>query len=179
MFIEDCYKLGFIYKAYGIKGELIIRTNLELSQDIIKEWESIFIEINGILVPFFIEEINKKSDIELQIKLEDIDDEIEAKVYLGQEVYLDKSVLNVEQSNNFSWLNFQIKNSEGVFIGEIIEIMEFPGQDMLKISTRTADEIIIPAIEDWIIEVKTEENIIVMDLPSGLINLNLTEENIF
>lgn len=181
MFIEDCNKLGFIYKAYGIKGELIVRTDLELSENTIKEWESIFIEINGILVPFFIENISTRSDIELQVKFEDIDDEIKAKTFIGNSIYLEKNQYQeeIEERVFFKWLSFQIVDEQGAFIGEIKDVIEYPSQNMLIINTKNADELIIPAIEDWIISVDSDKKEIKMNLPEGLIDLNLSTESIF
>ena len=99
MFIEDCNKLGFVYKAYGIKGELIIRTDSKLSENIIDKWESIFIKINGILVPFFIKKVYLRPGTELQILLEDIEDEIQAKPYIGTEVFIDKKHFTLEKES--------------------------------------------------------------------------------
>ncbi len=181
MFIEDCYKLGFVYKAYGIKGELIIRIDLQLSENIINKWESIFIEINGLLVPFFIEKIYQRSDIELQIKLEDIEDEIQAKIYTGDSIFIDKNLYEFPDEENifFEWLAFIVSNKEGLIIGKISELLEFPGQNMLKICNPDSEDIIIPAIEDWIVSVDTEKKTICMDLPDGLIDLNQSTESLF
>ncbi len=181
MFVEDCYKLGYIHKAYGIKGELIVRTELRLSENIIKKWESIFIEINGILVPFFIEQINKKLDVELLIKLEDIKDEIQVKVHVGRNIFIDKEVYQEEENNNvsFEWIGYNLVDKGNLYIGNVIALIKYPGQDMLEINTKQFDKIMIPAIEDWVISIDTEAKEIVIDLPNGLINLNQTESNIF
>ena len=179
MFVEDCNKLGFLYKAYGIKGELIVRTDLNLSENTINKWESIFIEINGILVPFFIEQISLKTDIELQLKFEDIDDEIQAKTYIGNSIFVEKENLQIEQKDEtFSqWVSFQIVDEQGVFVGQIVKLIEYPSQSMLMINTKEQDEILIPAIEDWIISVDSDKKEITMNLPTGLIDLNLSTES--
>jgi len=181
VFVEGCNKLGFLYKAYGIKGELIVRTDLNLSENTINKWESIFIEINGILVPFFIEQISRRTDIELQIKLEDIDDEIQAKTYIGNSIFIEKDNLQIEvEDEAFSqWVSFQIVDEQGIFIGQIVKLIEYPSQSMLLINTKEQDEILIPAIEEWIISVDSDKKEIVMNLPTGLIDLNLSTENLF
>lgn len=174
MFVEDCYKLGYIHKAYGIKGELVIRVHLELSEDIIKTWESIFIEVNGILVPFFVVQIDKKSDIDLQIKLEDIDDEKQAKIYQGATVFIDKKDYQEAEEKEafFEWIGYKVRDVEGLLIGTFTDLLEYPAQNMLKIITDENEEIIIPAIEDWIVSEDTENKEVVINLPDGLIDLN-------
>ena len=181
MFAEDSYKLGYLHKTYGIKGELIIRTNLEFSDQTIIKWESVFIEIDGILVPFFIEQIKRKSDIELSIKLEDIDDEIKAKDYLCLDLYIDKK--NIPKQNNetpfFDWLGSRLIDKTNGEVGTITEILNYPGQDMLKIETTENQEIIIPAIKDWLVSIDKESKRIIVDLPEGLLDLNQIENQLF
>ena len=53
MLKKDCFNLGYVAKAYSYKGEVI----LILDSDNPKHYhkmESVFVEINNTLVPFFI-----------------------------------------------------------------------------------------------------------------------------
>ena len=50
---ENCQKIGTIIKAHGVKGELIVQFDVEIFETL-RETESIFIEIDGYLVPFFL-----------------------------------------------------------------------------------------------------------------------------
>lgn len=178
MFVEDSYKLGELYKAYGIKGELIIRTDLKLSENTISKWESIFIKINGILVPFFIDNIFLKSEKEIQVKLEDIQDEIQAKKYLGYEIFIDQETSFVEEEHSifFTYINYKISNDQSEILGQIVDLLEYPGQIMLVVNNNEGEEVIVPAIEDWIVSVDSEQKIICMNLPDGLLELNLKDD---
>jgi len=181
VFVEDCYKLGYLHKTHGIKGGLVIRTDFEFSDNLIEEWESIFIEIDGILVPFFIDQIKGKSEQEIFIIFEDIDDESQAKIYTGRSVYIDKKDDPTQPQDDefFDWLTYSLIDKEEGLVGEIIELLEYPGQNMLKVRTEEAQEIILPAIEDWIVSIDTETKEILVDLPIGLIDLNKTEDLLF
>jgi len=53
---EDCYFLGKITRKHGLSGNLILKLDTD-QPEIYKKLESIFVEINGLLVPFFIEKI--------------------------------------------------------------------------------------------------------------------------
>lgn len=177
MFVEECNKLGFVFKVYGIKGELIIRSDVELSENIIEKWESIFVKINGILVPFFIEDIFRKSDKEIQLRLEDITDETQAKPFLKKEVYIEETLLQVDKNESFfsKYIGYTISNDEDVVLGEIVELLEYPGQDLLKVDTLESDSILIPAIADWIISCNDNTKELSLDLPEGLIDINRSE----
>ena len=48
---DDCILLGTLSKTHGVSGELVAITRIK--GYVLKEkWESVFLEINGILVPF-------------------------------------------------------------------------------------------------------------------------------
>ena len=68
---EDCYKIGKITKAHGLKGEV----NFMFTDDIWDRTESPYIicEVNGILVPFYMEEYRFRSDSTALVKFEHLD----------------------------------------------------------------------------------------------------------
>ena len=53
---EDCYLLGKITRKHGLSGNIILKLDTD-QPEFYKNLESIFVEINGLLVPFFIEKI--------------------------------------------------------------------------------------------------------------------------
>lgn len=169
---KDCYQLGFIFKAHGVKGALSCITNFQLSEELIKTWESIFLEIEGILVPFFIEQINIKSNDNLILKLEDIDNETATKEYIKLPVFIAKEKIEnankeMEISTLIGYTMFNPKQEE---IGEIIDIIEYPSQWMFCVDYNNK-EILIPAQEEFILELDEENNKIIISLPEGLLDL--------
>jgi 16S rRNA processing protein RimM len=67
----SCF-IGTISKAHGVAGELIIRFEAYDAEKYSKT-ESIFIETDGQLVPFFVEKYLVKDDQLAIVKLEDIE----------------------------------------------------------------------------------------------------------
>ena len=53
---EQCFTLGSVSKVQGIKGKLIFRLEVDFPEDY-AELESVYIESNRKLIPFFIEDI--------------------------------------------------------------------------------------------------------------------------
>src|SRR6056297_1380694 len=72
MELKTSDQLGKVLKSHGKNGEVIINSDLELPENFTKV-ESIFLEIEGGLVPFFVEHIWLKSSQTAILKLEDID----------------------------------------------------------------------------------------------------------
>lgn len=176
MFVEDAYSLGYINKAHGINGELVIRTDLNFSDKTISNWESVFFKVEGILVPFFVERINRRNDSGLLVKFEDIDDEIQAKRFVGTSVFLDKKHQAEVEEGLVKLVNYQAFNSQNNILGQIVEIVEYPSQSMFILNTTDGEEIEIPAIEEWIVSVNETEETIILNLPDGLIEINQKDE---
>ena len=66
---EDHYLLGSLLKSTGVKGEIILKFNNDLSEEILK-LESILVEVDGKLVPFFIDKIQIKSTQTVIVQIE-------------------------------------------------------------------------------------------------------------
>ena len=57
MKIEDCFQLGYVIKSHGLHGELSIFLDTDFPENYI-EMESVYVEFQQKLVPFFVETIN-------------------------------------------------------------------------------------------------------------------------
>ena len=88
---EDCYWLGTIIKTHGIKGELVLKLNNLLAEDLI-EMESVFLEVEGLLVPFFIEDIYAVTSQTCIVQFEWLDTENKSTEFTGCRVYTDKKI---------------------------------------------------------------------------------------
>ena len=101
---NKCFLLGYISKSSGIKGELI--ANLDVDEPLhYKKMESVFLEINGELVPFFICKITiRPANSTALIQLEDVIDNEQAKKLIGSEIYLPLDFLPKLSGKKFYWL---------------------------------------------------------------------------
>ena len=77
---SDCVKVGFVQKPHGIHGELVIRFE-EQYYETLEECPTLFLEIDNLLVPFFISEegLRFKSGEAVITNLEWIDSDKKAK----------------------------------------------------------------------------------------------------
>ena len=77
---REVIKIGKVTKTHGVSGEL----SCTFINDIFGEDDAPYLvaDIDGIFVPFFIEEYRFKSDVTALIKFEDIDDTDSAKLLL-------------------------------------------------------------------------------------------------
>ncbi len=170
---DDHYLLGSLLKTTGVKGEIILKFDNELSEEILK-LESILVEVDGKLVPFFIEKIKIKSTQTAVIQIEGLTSEEKSKEFIGSSFYIDKEKgkLLIDDYNEYIELKgYKIKDQNNKFIGILSQIIEIAQNPLISVDTETG-EVLIPANEDFIIKIDDENQVIFMEIPKGLLDIN-------
>lgn len=169
---KDCFYLGKITKKFSFKGEVLIYLDTD-EPELYDEMESVFVDFNNQLVPFFIERSAPHKNDFLRVKFEDVDDEPAADELLGKEVYLPLSMLPRLEGNKFYFhevIGFDIIDSKTGFIGKIQGVNDSTAQPLFEV--RKGDkECLIPIIDQFLIEVDRSQRRIVMNLPEGFTDL--------
>lgn len=171
MFREKCCEFGLVLKTHGVKGELIVKTVFHLSRKL-KIPGSIFFEIEGLLVPFFIEEYVIQNEDIIQLKLFDINNKTDALRFLNCKVFIGEFVFSLKkQADPSAITGFDIYNQDDECIGKITGIMDIPGNFLLTVSYKDR-EILVPFNEYVLIDIDKKRKKIKVNIPQGLIELN-------
>lgn len=167
---ENVARIGRLLKPHGIKGEITLLFDKEPYGDI--ETDFYFVEIDGIFVPFFVEEMRFASDISARVKFEDIDDESAASRYANLPVYIPRETLEtVSEASVPDWdffVGYAVTDETLGHVG-VIEAVDSATLNVLFIVKDGNSEYFIPATEDFITEINESEKIVRMQLPEGLI----------
>lgn len=167
----DTYPIGRITKTHGLKGEVVFNFDDDIFDRV--ECPYLICEVDGILVPFFIEEYRFKTDASALVKFEDIDSADKAQQLIGSEVYFENKFIEEGDAEEVSlnyFIGFIIKDTDGQTIGTIRGIDDQTENWLFQVETPSGD-ILIPAHEDLITDINHQEKNIEMDLPEGLLNL--------
>lgn len=170
---EDHYLLGSLLKTTGIKGEIILKFNNDLSEEILK-LESIFVEVDGKLVPFFIEQIKIKSSQTVIVKIDDLDSDLKSSEFVGYNFYISKTQkeeFDLDVDEYIEVEGYKVKDQKDNLIGTVIEFIDISKNPLLNIKTSNG-EVLIPAKEELIIEIDDELQIIYINIPDGLIDVS-------
>jgi 16S rRNA processing protein RimM len=177
--IEDCYLAGTFTKTHGVKGELVAKKNSELLEK--NKLESVLVDIDGGLVPFFIPKkgITSRNHSSVRIVLEDMNTEAKAQRFIGCDIYIPmRNVPDfVEEIEDFDpklLIGFLYIDEERGELGEIEDIQDYSGNIVLVIELND-QEILIPFAENNFIEIDEENKTITMETPDGLIDMYLEE----
>ena len=170
---EDAYYLGKIVKKYGLKGELLAKIDTD-EPEIYEGMESIFLDIKGKLVPFFLNGSTLHKATTLRLNFEDVDNIEEAEALIGKSIYLPLDSLPELTGNKFYFheiIGFDaIDNKLGV-IGKIQAVNDHAPQAYFIIIDDKNNEILIPVSDRFIDKVDRKNKSITFDTPEGLIDI--------
>lgn len=176
MNVDACFRLGHIVKKHGLKGEVSILLDVDFPEDY-EELESVFVEINKQLVPFFMEylQINGNKGI---VKFEDLNSLEEVTNLLGSDLYLPLESLPELDKGQFYYheiINYTLVDKTAGKIGPITQVYEFPNQDLLGVDFE-GKEMLVPVNDETIIGANHEQKTVDAILPDGLLDVYKEDE---
>jgi 16S rRNA processing protein RimM len=164
---EDVYKIGKLGKTHGIKGEI----SMQVDDDVFDRAEAdyLVLELDGILVPFFMEEYRFKTDETALIKFEGIDTQERARELTGTEVFFPRELAESDDSDELSYAQLVgytvIDHATGREVGKIDSI----DNQTINIMFELTDGTLIPASEELIEDIDTDRQTITLHIVEGLI----------
>ncbi len=171
---EDCFYLGKIAKKFSFKGEVLIYLDTD-EPELYENLESVFVECDKNLIPFFIENSNLHKNDFLRVRFEDVTTESAADEIMGNSVYLPLKMLPKLTGNKFYFhevIGFEIEDTKTGYVGEIVSINDTTAQPLFEV-IKNETQILIPMIDHFLIKVDRENKKIIMNLPEGLIDMYL------
>jgi 16S rRNA processing protein RimM len=167
---NDLVPIGQFIKPHGIKGEIIFSyTNDSFTTS---ECPFLICEMDGIYVPFRIVNFRLISNSTAFIQLKNIDSEQTARIFSKKEVFFPENHTkeNIE-NDSFTWdyfIGFTLIDEQLGKIGRIVDV-DTTTINTLFIIEKGGDEILIPAVEEFVIRIDENMKEIFVFLPEGLV----------
>lgn len=164
----DTYKIGTLTRTHGIGGEL----SMNFTDDVWDRADAdyVFLEVDGIQVPFFLEGWRFRSDSVALLKFQDIDSAESALEYVGADVYFPHDLTpEPSEDDEYTWRHFtgwKVVDDIAGEIGEIEHVEDSTANTIFFVGDKP-----IPATEDFIERIDAKERTIYMNLPEGLLDL--------
>lgn len=171
---KDCFYLGKITKKFSFKGEVLAYLDTDDPYDY-ENLESVFVEKNKNLIPFFIEQSSIHKNSFLRIKFEEIHNEDDADELINAELFLPLSFLPKLDGKKFYFhevINFDVIDKTKGYIGKIVSINDSSAQALFEILFNYK-EILVPMIDEFIEKIDRENKTIYLNTPEGLIDIYL------
>jgi 16S rRNA processing protein RimM len=166
---EDVYPIGRLTRTHGLKGEI----NFQFTDDVWDRVEADYLicDVDGILVPFFMEEYRFKSDSVALVKFEGVDTQERARELTGVEVYFPRELAEQDENAELSYSALVgytlIDDNSGKPVGTIAYVDE----QTINIMFELEDGRLIPASEELIVNVDQQARTITLDIPEGILDL--------
>lgn len=168
-------EIGFIHRTHGVNGEFQVSWNNDFyfeQQDL----ESVFLLIEGIPVPFFVESVRSKGEDKAIVKFDEINSIEAAEEFVGLKLLLPENEVEVDDELTLDKLvGYTVTSEADGVIGTITAVEEYSTNTVFELLHTSGKSIMIPAADDFIVEVDEETRTITMEVPEGLIDVYLEE----
>jgi 16S rRNA processing protein RimM len=170
-------QIGSFIKTHGFQGDLVLSINEEISSDLLDksliEKEAVFVEIDGIPVPFFIAEdgIRELNPITLLIKFDDVDEK-KAKQICTNKVFINTYYLNDIEGNKeldpSALKGFLVTDEQLGEIGLVKDFIDLKENPLLSVDYKGKD-VLLPILADFILSINDKTKVIETNLPDGFL----------
>ena len=170
---NELLEVAYVVKPHGLNGFLSIKVVDEFSKSHFIKDMPVFLVTEGIPVPFFIEAIKQVgSTIALKFLL--IDDSEKALRFKSCSIYMTptKKLKEEREESSFDLLGYKVYDSKHGYIGIVSGLNQIPGNPVFE-TQLDEKTIIIPYIDEFIVNINNQEKILEVSTPDGLIDLYL------
>jgi 16S rRNA processing protein RimM len=170
MKIEDCFKVAYILKPHGLKGEVTISLDADFPADQIIE--TIFVEENNRLVPYFIEKLSIRGN-KAFVKFDDVDTHESASKVSRKALYLPKSFRPKSTRGEFyddEVIGFEVIDAGHGSLGQVQEVIT-AGANKLLLVLKEKKEVLIPVNSPFIKSINKTKKTISVELPDGFLDI--------
>lgn len=167
---EEVFKIGIINKPHGVKGEVSFTFTDDIF-DRVKDCDYLVLLLDGILVPFFIEEYRFRSDNVALVKFEGIDSTEKARTLTNVEVYYPVKFMD-DQEEISSWnyfIGFRVEDIHHGCLGTVVDVDDAT-MNVLFVIENGDEEVLLPAHEEFILDIDRKKKILKVDIPDGLLD---------
>jgi 16S rRNA processing protein RimM len=167
------FKIGTILKTKGLKGEMVFYVDFEDTEKI--KLNSVFIDVAGKLVPYFVSSIKFLQKSQAYLQLEDIDTVEKASVLVKKDVYVSNKQKPKKKKEEFTLKDLKgflaVDETHGE-LGEVTDVMKYPQQLIAAVQFK-GKEVLFPLNVEIIKGIDVEGEEFYIDLPEGLLDIYL------
>ncbi len=165
--------VGSTGKTHGIRGELVAHFTINPLGFFEKGDRFLFVEIDGLPVPFFLKNIRETNNGSFLVSFNDIDTLDKASFYVHSPLYAPIEYLE-HRDIRFTWkhfIGFELLDQESCSIGFVIDVNDTTDNVLFEVENKTGKVILIPVNESLIKYIEAEKQVISVTIPNGLLSL--------
>jgi 16S rRNA processing protein RimM len=165
--------LGEILRPHGIRGELRVRILTDYPERI-NNLEQVYVGKSPnttTATAYFVQHMRMHQDYGL-LKLKSIDDRDAADKLRQLFVMIDlDNAIPLDEGEHylFELVGLKIQTEDGEYFGELTEVLETGANDVYIIASPKYGEVLLPVIEDVVLNTDVDAGVITVKIPDGLL----------
>jgi len=169
MGMDDLLEIGEVVRPHGLKGRIKAKSYL-VSKETVRLLDEVFVKKpKEPAVPYRIKNLQSEGRI-LLLELEGIEDVDLAARIVGSQILISRDKLGKLSEGEYYWhdlLGLRVLTEEGQQLGRITSIIPGRGHDVY-VCAGNEREVLLPAIENVILQIDIGMGIMVVRLLEGL-----------
>ena len=166
--LSELMPVGKIGKTHGVKGEV----NCEFTQDVeMDDCDYFVLDMEGILVPFFIESYRFRNSTTALVHFDKLDDEPSVRELFGKVIYVKREFVMTNEEEGelsaYSFIGYTLVDEAGNALGTITGVNDDTDNVMFEM-----DDLLIPVAAVALLGIDEKKRLAVVDIPEGLLDLN-------
>ena len=169
--MEDYIRVGVAVSTHGLKGEIKVFPTTDDAQR--------FLDLNDV----YVGESHEKLRVEgarffknmVIVKFSGIDRIEDVERLKGSDIFVSREdAVPLEEGEYYyaDLIGMKVYLFDGAYFGTLKDILETGANDVYVINSEHHGEVLVPAIKDCIKEINIEEDIMIIDLLPGLLDLS-------
>jgi len=159
-------QIAQVLKSNGVEGELLVSFRDIDPEDIILE-EPVFIEFDGLPVPFYFESFTRRGTNRALVRLTGIRSLQDAEEVAGRALLVEDDLYEDEEEDLIGWT---LCDENGTKVGIVADYEDIPGNTCLWVDTEKG-QVLIPLHEELILSLDETTETLSMRLPDGILDL--------
>jgi len=157
-------QIGKVLKSNGTDGELLI-SFLDVSPEDIDLQEPVFIEFDGLPVPFYFDSFTRRGTQRALVRLTGVRSLKDADELAGAAVYADY----FEEEDGEDLNGWTVLDQDGKPVGTVSDYEDIPGNTCLWVRRPDGTEVLLPCHEDLVIGLEPDSTTLRLHIPDGLL----------
>ena len=159
-------RIGQVLKSNGRDGELLVSFSGIAPEDIDLE-EPVFIEFDGLPVPFYFEAFSQRGNSRALVRLTGVHSLTDADELAGAVLYAEDDLYEDEEEDLTGWT---VLDADGTKVGTVSAHEVIPGNPCIWVETGHGESL-LPLREELVLDVNETEKTLRMEIPKGLLDL--------
>ena len=169
--MEDLLRVGVIANTHGIRGEVKVFPTTD-EKERFKDLKKVILDIGKEQKVLEIQSVRFFKNLVI-LKFKGIDNINDIEMYKGKDLLVTwEDAVPLEEGEYFiaDLLDLDVYSDEDEKIGVLYDVMQTGANDVYVVKTEEGKEILLPAIDECILDIDLEENRMTVHIMEGLLD---------